>query len=191
MICYKFIFPTISFFWFLSNDNIYFWDLYFNSFKLIIFYYIVIAFIEEASKHFNFLQSSIVSINSVKSWVLYAIFVALWFSFAENLLYIYNIYQVEWLSFSLVYTYFFRSIFSVMVHVFCSSLVAYYFTRAYLKYREKDLSFPYLKIFIFWLIAWIFLHLIFDITLTLWFIFVIFFYFLFGYLYVSSIFYKE
>lgn len=176
---------------FSVSDNLYFWDLFFNSFKLIIFYYIIIAFIEESSKHFNFLQSSVYKINSIQKWVLYSIFVALWFAFIENILYLYSIFKTEGLSFSLVYTYFFRSIFSVMVHIFCSSLVSYYFTKAFLLYKHKDLSFPYLKIFIFWLFMWISLHAIFDITLSLWFAFVIFVYFIFWYLYVSSIFYKD
>lgn len=186
----------LSFFYFdflnfSIDENISFWNLAFNSFKLIIFYYLLIAFIEETSKHFNFLQSSVLSIDSVKSWVLYSIFVALGFALIENVLYLYNIYQYSWISMELLQTYFFRSIFSVMVHVFCSSLVAYYFSKALLLYRDRDLSFPYLKIFITGLFFWILLHSIFDITITLWFGFIIFLYFVFWYLYVSSIFYKE
>ncbi len=168
-----------------------FWNIVFNTFKLIIFYYVIVAFIEEASKHFNFLQSSVFYIKSIRDWVLYAIFVALWFSFIENMLYLYNYYITYWISWELLKLYFYRSAFSVMVHVLSSSVMAYYFSKALMLYRWKDLSFPYLKIFTTGLIISILLHLIFDVALTLGFVLIIFIYFIWGYLYVSSIFYKE
>jgi len=176
---------------FLVSDRVVFWKIIFDSFKLIIFYYLLVAFIEEASKHFNFLQSSVLYIDSIKTWVLYAIFVALWFSLVENILYLYNIYINTWFWSELLTTYFFRSAFSVMVHILTSSVVAYYFSKALLLYRTKELSFPYLKIFLLWLFISILLHLIFDVALSLWFSFVIILYFIWWYLYVSSIFYKE
>lgn len=168
-----------------------FWNIVFDTLKLIIFYYLIVAFIEETSKHFNFLQSSILYIKSVKDWVLYAIFIALWFSFVENILYLYNYYIAYWMWTELLKLYFFRSIFSVVVHVLSSSVIAYYFSKALLLYREKDLSFPYLKIFFVWLIISVLLHLFFNVFLVLGFTFVIFLYFIGWYLYVSSIFYKE
>jgi len=173
------------------SDGVVFWDILFNSFKLIVFYYLLVAFIEESSKHFNFLQSSIFHIDSIKTWVLYAIFVALWFSLIENMLYLYNLYIQQGLGWELLKLFFFRSTFAVIVHVLSSSVVAYYFSKALLLYREKDLSVPYLKIFSFGLVIWVFLHMFFDVALTLGFSFVMFFYFIGGYLYVSSIFYKE
>lgn len=173
------------------SSGVRFWDIIFNSFKLIIFYYLLVAFIEETSKHFNFLQSSVLHIDSIKSWVLYAVFVALWFSLVENILYLYNFYLNYWITSELLKIYFFRSIFSVIVHVLCSSVVAYYFSKALLLYREKNFSIPYLKIFSFWVLISILLHLFFDVALTLGFSFIMFIYFIWGYLYVSSIFYKE
>ena len=176
---------------FAISNPINFGNIIFDSFKLIVFYYLLIAFIEESSKHFNFLQSSVLSINSIKDWVLYAIFVALWFSLIENMLYLYNYYIAYWMNSELIKIYFFRSAFSVIVHVLSSSVVAYYFSKALLLYREKDLSLPYLKIFSFWLLISILLHLVFDVALTLGFGTIMFIYFIWGYLYVSSIFYKE
>ena len=173
------------------TDNIKFWDIVFNTFKLVVFYYLLVAFIEETSKHFNFLQSSVLYIKSIKQGVLYAIFIALWFSFIENMLYLYNFYIIHWFSWDLIKIYFLRSIFSVIVHVLSSSVIAYYFSKALLLYREKDLNLPYFKLFSFWLVISILLHLFFDIALTLWFSFIMFIYFIWGYLYVSSIFYKE
>lgn len=173
------------------SDKIVFWDIVFDSLRLIVFYYLIVAFIEESSKHFNFLQSSVLSIKTVKDWVLYAIFVALGFSLIENMLYLYNYYIAVWLNGELVTIYFLRSLFSVIVHVLSSSVVAYYFSKALILYRKNDLSFPYLKIFSFWLMISILLHLFFDVALTLWFTSVMFLYFIGGYLYVSSIFYRE
>ncbi len=176
---------------FFISDSISFWNIIFNSFKLIVFYYLIVAFIEESSKHFNFLQSSVLQIKTIKDWVLYAIFIALWFALIENMLYLYNYYITYWVTSELLKIYFFRSVFSVIVHILASSVVAYYFTKALLLYREKDLSLPYLKIFSFWIFISILLHLVFDIALTLGFSFIMFIYFIWGYLYVSSIFYKD
>ena len=173
------------------SENIFFWEVLFNSFKLIIFYYLLVGFIEESSKYFNFLGSSILYINSIKTWVLYAIFVALWFSLIENILYLYNYYIQFWISFELLKLYFFRSIFSVIVHILCSSIVAYYFSKALLLYRWKDFTLSYIRIFSYGVFISILLHLFFNLAITLGFSFVIFLYFIWGYLYVSSIFYRE
>lgn len=173
------------------KDTVSFWNIVFNSLKLVIFYYLIVAFIEEASKHFNFLQSSVLQITSIKNGVLYAIFVALGFSLVENILYLYNYYLQVGLSGELLKLYFFRSTFAVIVHVLSSSIVAYYFSKALLKYKDKDLSFPYLKVFLFGLFVSVFLHMIFDVALTLGFSSVIFIYFIWWYLYVSGIFYID
>ena len=173
------------------SREINFLNIVFDSLKLIIFYYLIVAFIEESSKHFNFLQSSILQITSIKQWVLYAIFVALWFSLIENILYLYNYYSINWFNSELIKIYFFRSLFSVIVHILSSAVVWYYFSKALILYRDNNLSFPYLKIFFFWLCISILLHLFFDVAITLGFSFIMFFYFIWWYLYVSSIFFKN
>ena len=127
----------LGFFDFQIQNSSSFWWIIFDTFRLIMFYYLIVCFLEEASKHFNFLQSSIFSLENVKSWVENAIFVALWFSFVENILYLYNFYEKFWLNFWLVKIYFFRSIFSVIVHVLCSSIVT----------KKNDLFFRILKYF--------------------------------------------
>jgi len=185
-----------SYFIFLNYDiweskNIYFWETVFSTIKLIIFYYIIVAFIEEATKHFNFIWTSILDIRNVNEGVIYAIFVALWFSFVENILYFNNLYLSTWFSWELVQTYFFRSIFSIIVHVYCSVVVSYAFVKSYLLFKQNNKIFPYLKTFIKGLFYWILLHFIFDFTLTLGFTMIIIIYFVIWYLYVSSIFYKE
>ena len=188
---FNIIFSQIDSLNFRVADSVAFWDIVFNSFKLILFYYLIVAFIEEASKHFNFLQSSVLKITNVKTWVLYAIFVALWFSLVENILYLYNYYITYWLNSELIKIYFLRSAFSIIVHVLSSSVVAYYFSSALILYRNRNISFDYFKMFWYGLLLSILLHLIYDVALTLGFWIIMFVYFIFWYFYVSSIFYKE
>ncbi|MCD5380713.1 PrsW family intramembrane metalloprotease [Candidatus Gracilibacteria bacterium] len=168
-----------------------FGEIIFDTIKLIIFYYILIAFIEEASKHFNFLQSSVLHIKTIESGVLYAIFVALGFAFIENVLYLYSQYQLTGLSMELSSTYFSRSIFSVMLHVLCSAVVGYFFSKAHVNYFKKSFNWSYLKLLNIGLFFGVLLHLIFDLSITFGLSFMIIIYFIGGYLYVSSIFYKE
>ncbi len=168
-----------------------FWEIIFDTIKLIIFYYILIAFIEEASKHFNFLQSSVLHIKNIQQWVLYAIFVALGFAFIENVLYLYNQYSQTGLSMELSSTYFYRSVFSVMLHVLCSAIVWYFFSKAHVSFHWKSFNWLYIKLLNIGLFFAVLLHLIFDLSLTFWLSFMIIVYFIGWYLYVSSIFYKE
>ncbi len=172
-------------------ETLSFWNTIFDSIKLIFFYYVIVAFIEETSKHFNFIQTSSSKIKTIDKWVLYAIFVALWFSLVENILYIYNLYLNFWLNLELAKIYFFRSVFSVMVHVLCSSVIAYFFSKAFIYFAKKELSINFIKTFFVWLFSWIFLHMIFDVSLTFGFSFIIIIYFIGWYFYISSIFYRD
>jgi len=170
-----------------------FWKTAFNNFKLVLFYYLLVWIIEEVSKHFNFIESSFTYIKDIKSAVLYAIFIALWFWFVENILYLSNIYNSSWwtITSSLISTFFFRSIFSVFVHVTCSAIVAYYFALWLQKYNIKKINSVFLKLFLTGLMFSVIMHAIFDISLTLGFSFIIFIYFIFWYLYITWIFYKN
>jgi RsiW-degrading membrane proteinase PrsW (M82 family) len=175
----------------LADNSIWFWSTIFNTVKLIIFYYMLIAFIEEASKHFNFLQSSVDSIQTVEKWVLYAIFVALGFAFIENILYFYSSYLENGLNWNLAQLYFFRSVFTIMVHILCSAIVWYGFSKAFLAAKKSLFHIYSLKTFFIGLFFWVFLHLLFDVSIEFGFSFMIMVYFVGWYLYVSSIFYKE
>ncbi len=166
-----------------------FWDISLNSLKLVIFYYLIVWVLEEISKYFNFSWQIIKNI-SVKEGVLYSIFIALGFSFIENILYLYNLFSIYNLSFDFLKIYFFRSIFSVILHVFCSSLLAYSFIKALSYYNEWNI-FKYIKLFLYGLILSVFLHFFFDLCLTLGFSFIIIIYLIVWYLYVTSIFYKD
>ncbi|MCK9271989.1 PrsW family intramembrane metalloprotease [Candidatus Gracilibacteria bacterium] len=162
----------------------------FNTLGLIILYYIIIGLVEEISKHFSFLPSSITEIDSVQKGVLLATFIALGFGFIENILYLYNIsIDRGVVSGDFATTLIFRSIFSLFVHIFCGVIVGLYFSRAYL-FLGKNTYF-YIKTFLFGLIFSITLHAIFDISLTLGFTPIIFIYAIYGYLYITKTFYKE
>lgn len=180
-------FPEVNFeLW----NSIIFWDVVFDSLKLVIFYYFLIGVIEEAAKHFHFLNTGIFWAKNEKSLVLFSIFVALGFAFIENILYFKNLYEAYGVTGELVKTYFFRSVFSMILHILSSSIIAFSFAKVFLKYNTR-LSFHYVKVFFIGIAISVFLHAFFDIALSIGLGFVMFIYFIGGYLYVSSIFYKE
>ena len=156
-----------------------------NSLSLIIGYYLVIALLEEWAKHFQFLSWATDWV-SLRKWVLYSIFIALWFSFIENILYTYFLFINNGFSSELLKLYFFRGVFSIILHILCTSILAYSSLKAF------EFSLPKkTQIFIIWVIASIGLHALFDIALTLWFSMILIIYFIGGYLYVSSLFYSK
>lgn len=161
-----------------------------TSFRLVLFYYLFIALIEELSKHTNFLWTSLNYINNIQKWVLYAFFVTLGFVFLENILYIYNVYLSTGFSTSFYFVYFTRSVFSLMLHIFCSALLTYYFARAYFKYW-KIISIGFIKSLLIWILFAVFWHAFFDLSLEFWWTYMMLIYFLFWYFYITSIFYKQ
>lgn len=180
-------FPSIN----VSFDSwLNFSHIAFNSLLLVIFYYLTIACLEELSKFFSFQFSQKFEITQITQWVLYAIFIALGFSFFENILYFYSMYQKMWLGKDLIVVYFSRNIFSLMLHVICSSILAYFFTKAYLEVKEKW-NRTFIKIVAIGFFLSIFLHGLFNIFLTFDFTFIVFFYFIGGYFYLTSIFYHQ
>lgn len=161
-----------------------------NSVRLVIFYYLFIAIIEELSKHINFLGYSINIIDSAQKWVMYAIFVTLWFVFIENMLYLYHIYLQSNISWEFFKVYLFRFVFSLMVHVFCSSLLAYRFSKAYLN-NKSIFTYNFLKTTFIGIALAVSFHAFFDISLTYWWSFMMIIYFLVGYFYLTGVFYRE
>lgn len=167
-----------------------FWDVIFNSFKLVIFYYIIIAILEELSKFFCFNYSQLFSVISLRQSILYAIFVALGFAFFENILYFKKLYELHGFGKDLVAVYFSRNIFSVVLHVLCSSVLAYYFSSVYLKFKTK-INAEFIKTLFIWFFFAVLLHWLFDIFLTFNVTFFIFIYLIGSYFYLTYIFYKD
>lgn len=183
------IFSWIDFFELKNDFWLSFWEVLFNSIKLVIFYYIIIAFLEELSKFFCFNYSSL-KINNYKEWVLYAMFVALGFSFLENILYFKNLYENYSFWKELISVYFSRNIFSLLLHVVCSSIFAYFFSIAYVKFKYK-LNYNFWKILFIWFFLSIIIHAIFNISLSFNLTFMIFIYLIWWYFYLTYLFYEE
>lgn len=184
----KKFFGNIESFRSLVNEYPSFWKIAFNSLSLVIFYYIIIWLIEELSKFFSFNYSKNFSIISVKEWVLFWIFTALWFAFFENILYFHTILKNYSIWKEFLWVYFSRNLFSVFLHIICSSIFSYFFSYAYLNFYSK---FKYIKLLFIWFFLSVLLHSLFDIFLTLNFTFVVFLYFIWGYFYLSYIFYSR
>lgn len=170
------------------KNHVTIWKNIFDTLWLIIIYYIIVWLLEEASKHFWFIASSSKNIINIKKWVLFWVFIALWFWFIENILYLFNISTKSWIWWDFFWVWFFRWLFSLFVHILCSVIVAYWFSRSYLNY-PKFLS--YFKWVLIAVILSILIHWIYDISLTLWFTLIIFIYFFLWYLYITKIFYKN
>lgn len=201
---FSFYFVLISFLFYLINSaflnfdflqiesdlSISFWDIVFNSVKLVIFYYLLIGILEELSKFLFFSYEKNFSLLSVKHWVISAIFIALGFAFIENILYFYSLYHTYWFGQQLMSTYFLRNIFSVFLHILCSSIFAYYFSKLYLSMKNQY-NFYFIKTLLIWFFISFTLHALFDIFLTFDLMFFVFLYIIWGYFYLTYIFYKE
>ncbi|EKE30117.1 MAG: hypothetical protein ACD_2C00039G0001 [uncultured bacterium (gcode 4)] len=186
-----FIVNKISFFDKSVGSEISIWKNVFNTIWLVTLYYIVVWLLEESSKHFSFLPSSLYFTDSIKKWVLLAAFIALWFWFVENILYMWSITKESSFGWEAISIWIFRWIFSLFVHIICSIIVAKWFVSWYLKSEYDKSRFMYAKAFLSAIFLSIMVHALYDISLTLWFTAIIFIYFIAWYLYVTKIFYKE
>ena len=124
--------------------------------------------------------------------MLFSIFIALGFGFIENILYLKNIAEQSgfWSS-GVLTTWIFRSLFSLMTHIICSTIVGLYFSRAFLAHSSFGEIVPYAKTLLFGFAFSILVHAVFDISLTVGFTGIIFLYFFGGYLGITRIFYEE
>lgn len=184
----KKIFWRVPYFSNWVKDYPEFWKIIFNSVLLVVIYYLIIGLLEELSKFLSFNYAKTKIIWSVKEWVLFSIFVALWFAFIENILYLKTIYQNYsiWKEFFSVYIS--RNLFSVFLHIIASSIFSYFFSKAYLSSKKFS---EYFKLILFWFILSVFVHAVFNISLTLDFTLITILYLFWGYFYISYIFYSK
>jgi len=182
------LFAVQLFFWWLEgldifvSQGIYFQGYIFNSLQLVILYYLVVAFLEELSKYISFFSFS--QKNQPPHTVLVIVFIALWFAFTENILYISSFISQQWFSWDATKLAIFRSIFSTTLHVLCSIVIYQGFQQ--LRYTPKTIY-----VFLLFLIASIVLHSTYDIFLTLWVTLIAFIYLIGGYLYIWNILYHQ
>jgi RsiW-degrading membrane proteinase PrsW (M82 family) len=158
---------------------------------MVVLYYLIVGILEEVSKHFSFLGSSFIDMDSVKKWALLSVFIALGFGFVENILYLSTILSSKGLGSDLITTWIFRSIFSVFVHIFCGMIVASAFWRANLNPINTWKIGRYMKVFLLGIIASIAIHAIYDVGLTFGFTAIIFIYLIVGYLYCTGVFHRD
>jgi len=180
--------------WFTSHldqTSASFWKYVFSTFQTVLLYYLIVGILEEVSKHFSFLWSSFIDMDSIKKWALLSVFIALWFWFIENILYLSSILSSKGLGSDVVTTWIFRSVFSVFVHIFCGMIVASSFGKSLFLPANIGRIGRYIKVFLVWVLISIVLHAVYDVTLTFGFTMIIFIYLLIGYFYCTKVFYKE
>ncbi len=152
-----------------------FWDMTFISLGAIIWYYIIISLLEEGSKYISSLSLSGKGeyFQVFQKYICLNACIALGFAFFENILYTHSFLLQEGISYSLVQIVFFRSIFSIIIHLVASMLFAMGI------WYLLDLSttlYKALSSFLFLIFLGIGSHVFFDTSLTFDFIGFIFLY---------------
>lgn len=114
--------------------------------------FMIVGVIEEIAKFsaVRFIRNK--KITSITDCIEYFIIVALGFSFAENMIYFYNIMQVRGTE-SILLPFVFRSLFSTFAHIMFSGILGYYyglatFADSVMKERYNKNKWPILKKFI-------------------------------------------
>lgn len=150
-------------------------------------YYIVISLLEEWIKYI-----SNISILSQKNTLSFASMLASWavvalgFAFFENILYSYSYIVLHGIEIELLRIAFFRSLFTVALHVLCAMLISWGFYMLLVLRWKYDKA--YLLFFVFTLLS-ILSHAFFDVAITFWYIGVVFIYLFMLYLvmwYITS-----
>ncbi len=177
------LFPRLDVF---ISESIYFSGYIFNSLKLILFYYLMVGFIEEIAKNLYVPSDTSNDPKDSKQSVMTAIFVALWFSFIENILYVIVFFHTFGLSSELVVLAVGRSIFSTMLHVLCSVVAVSGYC-----YMTNNLQKSTLFLSTFPLLIAIVLHGFYDVSLSIGLSFMVFVYLIWGYLYIGSLLYED
>lgn len=170
----------------ISGVSVMFWDILFVSVGSIISYYIVISFLEEWSKYISSLSLSWNEgyFQIFQKYICMAACIALGFSFFENLLYTYSYITSSGIEYQLLSIIFFRSVFSIILHIISSMLFAFGFWfifRLKRKYIQNVIS--------FFLVAslWIISHVFFDTFLSFGYVGYIFFYIIAIYFFLSYV----
>ena len=175
----------VSFYWIFSflwlgqaslsgGGKMIFWIVY-SSVLTLAWYYLMVSLLEEFSKYIAHLSQSHRSDywKSFLRFVLFSLSLALGFSFFENIVYTYVFYTQNGISASLIYIAFFRSLFSLSLHLLCAllfSLGMWYFW----KYSTSKNYQIFLKKWYFFLLLWsLFSHAFFNLSLSFGYIWVV------------------
>lgn len=177
------------FLWETTVVSVRFQDIIFYTFGSIVWYYLIVALLEEWIKFISGygFYSTEDTIYLQRLFCIWAC-VALWFAWSENILYAWNYVSISEGSEGLISLIFFRSIFSVVLHIFASLLMLVAFHSVLFSsnsYRMK------IGIFIACIILSLFAHSMYDVALTFWYIGFIFVYLIATYFLLTYIAFKK
>ncbi|MCH8518673.1 PrsW family intramembrane metalloprotease [Candidatus Gracilibacteria bacterium] len=131
-------------------------------------YYIVVSILEESGKYIGHLSQSGRSdyVYSFSRFILFSISLAIGFSFFENILYTWMLYQQNGIYGGLVQIAFFRSLFSLSLHVFCTLLFTLGMWYFWQNMKRKEYGVYIKKGYILLLLGSLLTHSIFNLSLS-------------------------
>ena len=140
----------------------------FSSLTSILWYYLIVSLLEESGKFMWHLTQAHKKhyTSSLTHFLTFSVSVAVWFSFFENIIYVYMLYAREWIVGQLISLSFFRGIISLSLHVLCAllfSLGMWYFWNIS---QNKGIKYFFLRGYIFLIILSILSHTLFNLSLT-------------------------
>ncbi len=167
------------------NGNLTIQGNIFLALSSIIVVYLFVAFLEECMKHLALFGSVGIALDR-KDILLFATYSALGFVFLENIIYLSNIGETSGFGGAYFGTWFSRSIVSLLLHIFASLILALGFIQFT---RRAGLSsvFAYAQ----WLFGAVFVHALFNVSLTYGKSGIILLYIFVGYFFFTKIFLDE
>lgn len=161
-----------------------FWDYSFIFLGSIIWYYIIISLLEEGMKYFWALtyMHEETAYKNLKHFIFVAVSIALGFSVSETFFYTYQYYMSWNTGTELLGLIFFRSVFVSSVHVFCSLLVSIWF---WYLLSSSSVVWRSIKYFLIFAVFGLLSHAFFDVSISYWYIAVVFLYIFFLYIFMS------
>ena len=188
MLFLQYLFPGVS-----SGAWVWFWNtISFISVGWIFAYYMVVSLLEEGNKYIAGLSFSGKSdyFLMMQKYLSLTACIALGFAFFENILYAYFYVQSSWIQGSLISLVFFRSIFTVILHLMSSLLFAlgfwYIIWNMAHKIWKQNIWKRAIYSFIF-VSLWVVSHVIFDSVLSFGYMAFLIFYIFFMYVLISYI----
>ncbi len=173
-----------------SNVSVSFWMYIYSWLWSIIWYYIIVSLLEEGSKYIGALSYAWKeNFQNFTSYILVCACIALGFSFFENIIYARGYYIHSGISLELLQLIFFRSIFSVILHLLSSMIFASAFW--YMVHIPFVLNTKNIALFLLFASLWLMSHALFDISLTYNKIGFIIFYIFALYFFLSSLTFKD
>jgi len=148
------------------------WDYAFQGAIVIFWYYIIVSLLEEWLKYIwniTYIWNS----DNIYKVVGYACVIGLGFAFFENIFYSYQYYQSYGSIDGIFELIFFRSIFTVSVHILCAILLAVWIFLA-LNFSVRNIKLYLMLVLVWW--ASIVFHGVFNLALTYWYTGIIFLY---------------